>query len=145
MAEKGAMDVLLLIDRLDDMVRGGSPARAHVRLERQEAYALLDEMRRTIPEEIRQARYITQAREEMLAEARVEADRILEEARAERSRLTGPAEVRKLAEQRAERILEGGRARARQIRLGAEGYADEILGSLENGFARLVDAGRAHR
>lgn len=141
------MDVLILIDRLEDMVRNGSAARlgAQVRLDRHEAFELLGDIRRLIPEEIRHARFLTGAREEILREAKVEAERILAEARQQRSRLVGPGEVGKAAEQRAERILEGGRSRARQIRLGANGYADEIFGGLQSGLAKLAAAGRAQR
>lgn len=137
-------DALLLIDKLDDMVRNGGSVRrgAHVRLDRREAYELLDAMRRTIPEEIRQARWIADQRSEMLAEARLEAERVVAEAREERARLVGPDVISTQAEQRAERVLEGARGRARQIRLGAEGYADEILGSLETGLGKLATAGR---
>ena len=137
------MDVLLLIDRLDDIVRDGKPARlgGQVRLDRESAFALVDEMRAAIPEEIRQARFIVNARDEMLSEAKLEAERIVQEAREERSRLVGTAELARHAEQRAQRILEGAAARARQIRLGAEGYADEILGGLESGLGRLSAAG----
>jgi hypothetical protein len=141
------MDVLLLIDRLDDMVRGGTPVRrgAHVRIERKEAFELLDEMRAQIPEEIGQARFIRNEREAMLQEAKIEAERIVSEAREERSRIIGSAELGRLAEQRAEKILEGARARARQIRLGAEGYADEILEGLESGLGQLAAARSAKR
>ena len=141
------MDVLLLIDRFDDMLRNGAPARlgAQVRLSREAAFELVDEMRATIPEEIKHARWIASAREEMLSEARQEAERIVAEARAERSRLVGAEAVGGKAEQQAERVLESARARARQIRLGAEGYADDILASLETGFAKLSAAGRTQR
>ncbi len=142
--EEERMDVLLLIDRLDDMVRDASPARlgSHVRVGRQEAFELLDEMRENIPEEIRRARWIVSEREAMLTEAKREADRILAEAREERSRLVGAAEVARHAESRAEKILESAGARAHQIRLGADGYADEILGGLESGLGALAAAGR---
>ncbi len=134
------MDVLLLVDRLDDMVRDAPPARlgAQVRLDRREAFELLLEMREHIPEEIRQARWIAGERDAMLAEARQEAERIVDEARQERDRLLAAGEVARHAEQRAERILANARARARQIRLGAEGYADEILGGLESGLGKLA-------
>ena len=138
------MDVLHLVDRLDDMVRNAPSSRmgAHVRLDRQEAFALLDEMRRLIPEEIGQARFITGERAEMLAEAKLEADRILSLAREERSRLVAADELGRLAEQRAAKILETAGARADQIRLGGEGYADEILGSLETGLSKLATVER---
>src|SRR5664280_1738102 len=54
-----SMDVLVLIDKLDD---------------------ILDQMRSTIPEEIKQARWIVKERQEMLAEAKQEAERVVGEA-----------------------------------------------------------------
>ena len=134
------MDALRLIDRLDDMVRDAAPARlgGGVRLDRQEALQLLDEMRAIVPEEIGQARWIVKARAEMLSEAKLEAERMLEDARKERQRLVDGDELASHAEQRAAKILEMAQSRAKQIRLGAEGYADEILGSLENGLGKMA-------
>ena len=51
------MDVLVLIDKLDDLVHNAKsvPMTDQVRIEREEIYDLLDQMRATIPEEIKQA------------------------------------------------------------------------------------------
>ena len=79
------MDVLVLIDKLDDLVHGAStfPMTDKVMIDRDEIYDLLDQMRATIPEEIKQARWIVEERQEMLQEAKEESERILSEAREE--------------------------------------------------------------
>ena len=77
------MDVLVLIDKLDDLVHQAKavPLTDQVRIDREEIYDILDQMRATIPEEIKQARWIVKERQEMLAEAKRETDRLLGEAR----------------------------------------------------------------
>ena len=123
------MDVLVLIDKLDDLIHNARPVPLtdQVRVDREEIYDLLDQMRATIPEEIKQARWIVKERQEMLAEAKREAERIVKEARDQQARLISEEEVYKQAERAAEEIIEDARETEREIRLGAEDYADEIL------------------
>src|SRR6476661_6763499 len=108
------MDVLVLIDKLDDLVPNARPVPLtdQVPVDREEIYDLLDQMRATIPEEIKQARWIVKERQEMLAEAKREAERIVEEAR----------------------------EHEREIRLGAEDYADDILSTLEVNLQKFLQA-----
>ena len=77
------MDVLVLIDKLDDLVHNSKPVPLtdQVRVDKEEIYDILDQMRATIPEEIKQARWIVKERQEMLAEAKREAERIVKQAR----------------------------------------------------------------
>ena len=72
------MDVLVLIDKLDDQIHNAKPVPLtdQVRVDKEEIYDILDQMRATIPEEIKQARWIVKERQEMLAEAKREAERI---------------------------------------------------------------------
>jgi cell division septum initiation protein DivIVA len=76
----------------------------------------------------------------MLAEAKREAERIVQEAREHRDRLVSDEEVTKQAERAAEDIIEDARAREREIRLGAEDYADEILNTLEVNLSKFTAA-----
>ncbi len=101
------MDVLVLIDKLDDVVHNARPVPLtdQVRVDREEIYDLLDQMRATIPEEIKQARWIVKERQEMLAEAKREAERIVREAREQQARLISDEEVTKQAERAADEIL----------------------------------------
>ena len=73
------MDVLVLIDKLDDTIHNAKqvPLTDTVRVDKEEIYDILDQMRATIPEEIKQARWIVKERQEMLAEAKREAERII--------------------------------------------------------------------
>ena len=141
------MDVLVLIDKLDEAVQNAKPVplSSHVRVDKEETYHLLDQMRTTIPEEIKQARWIAKEREDMLVEAKREAERILEDAREECAHLLGDEEIAKHAERRAGEIEEKTRAREREIRLAAEDYADDILGSLETNLERFAAAVRRGR
>ena len=141
------MEFAALIDKLDDMVANSRqvPLSADVRVEREAMLRLVDQLRSAIPEELKDARWIAKEREEMLAEARRAGVRMLEEAREERARLLGRDEIAKAAEQRAAKILDDARRREREIRLGAEDYAADILESLEtylSKFAGAVQRGR---
>jgi cell division septum initiation protein DivIVA len=136
------MDVLVLIDKLDDLVHNAKqvPLTDQVRVDKEEIYDLLDQMRATIPEEIKQARWIVKERQEMLAEAKREAERIVKEGRERQERLIADEEIVKAAERAAEDIIEDARANEREIRLGAEDYADEILDTLETNLSKFIAA-----
>lgn len=141
------MDVLVLIDKLDDMIHNARsvPLTDSVMLDREEIYDLLDQMRATIPEEIKQARWIVKERQEMLAEAKQEAERILSEAQERAERLASETEIVRLAEKHAQQIMEDARERERETRLGAEDYADEVLGNLEMNLEKFLAAVRRGR
>src|ERR1700739_2147560 len=141
------MDVLVLIDKLDDLVHNAKPVPLtdQVRGDKEEIYDILDQMRATIPEEIKQARWIVKERQEMLAEAKREAERIVKEARDRQERLISEEEITKQAERAAEEIIEDARGREREIRLGAEDYADEILNTLEVTLSKVIAAAPAAR
>src|SRR5919201_981901 len=86
-------------------------------------------MRATIPEEIKQARWIVKERQEMLAEAKRECDRLIGEAREQAVREASQTEIVKLA----------GR-QARETRLEMEDWADGILSTLEVNLDKFLAA-----
>ena len=136
------MDVLELIDELRDLVHGAKrvPLSDEVRVDKEKLSGLLDRMRSTIPEEIEQARWIVTEREEMLAEAKREAERIVEEAHRRQSQLVAEHQLIRLAERAAQDIIDATRVREREIRLGAEDYAAEILDTLEVNLSKFMAA-----
>lgn len=141
------MDVLVLIDKLDDVIHNARtvPLTDSVMIDREEIYDILDQMRATVPEEIKQARWIVKERQEMLAEAKQEAERIVAEANDKAARLASQEEVVRLAAKQATEIVDDAREREREIRLGAEDYADEVLGNLEVNLEKFLAAVRRGR
>src|SRR5256886_4159394 len=97
-------------------------------------------MRATIPEEIKQARWIVKERQEMLAEAKRETDRLLGEAREQAVREASQTEIVKLAERQANDIVEDARRQARETRLEMEDWADGILSTLEVNLEKFLSA-----
>jgi len=136
------LDILALIDNLEDLIAEGKkvPLTSSVMLNEQKIYEIIDEIRGSFPDEIKQARWIVKERQEMLDEAEKESARIVDEARAAAEDQAADAEVVKLAEERAAKILEDVRAKEREIRLGAEDYADEMLANLEVNLGKLLTA-----
>ena len=141
------MEFSALIDQLEDVLTNAKKGRLRgdVRVDKQEISALVARLRGAIPDELKQANWIGEKRDEMLTEAKRETAEILEEAHEERARLLGTEEIAKAAQERADQLLGEARAREREIRLSAEEYAGDILASLETFLAKLaegVDRGR---
>src|SRR4051795_9573250 len=136
------MDVLVLIDKLDQLVHEAKavPLTDQVRIDREEIWEILDQMRATIPEEIKQARWIVKERQEMLAEAKREAERLVAEAREQAAREASQQEIVKQAERQAAELMAEAKRREREVRLGAEDYADQILSTLEVNLGKFLAA-----
>jgi cell division septum initiation protein DivIVA len=136
------MDILALIDRIEELIDSGRnvPFSGNKIVDPEKVYELIDEIRAQFPDELKQARWIVKERQEMLEEAEKEANRVLEEAKARAEAIASEQEIVKLAEQQRADILDDARSREREIRLGAEDYADEMLANLEVNLGKLLTA-----
>jgi cell division septum initiation protein DivIVA len=137
------MDIMALIDRIEEIVdnaRGVPFSTTNKVVDSDKIYEVVDEVRAQYPDELKQARWIVKERQEMLEEAEKEANRILEEARDRAQALANETEVVRLAEAQAADIMDKARTQEREIRLGAEDYADEMLANLEVNLGKLLTA-----
>ncbi len=141
------MDVLVLIDKLDALLHDAKavPLTDQLRIDREEIFGVLDQMRATIPEEVKQARWIVKERQEMLGEAKREGDRLLAEAREEAVREVSQTEVDKIAERQAHDIVGEARRTAWETRLQTDAWTDGILAMLDSNLDRFLTAVRRGR
>jgi hypothetical protein len=122
------------------------PLSASSTINKDEVLARIDEIQANMPEELRSARWLLKEREEFRAKIRREGDEIVALARNRAEQMVQRTQVVKAAEARARKVLETAEAESRQLRLEAEDYCDQKLGSFENVLQRTlrqVGAGRA--
>jgi len=127
------MDILHLVDRLEELVVEGRaiPFSGRVVLDEERFLDIVDQMRVTIPEEIKKAKRVQQERERIIAQANEEAGRIVNLAQEEAEKLISDHETVKAADARTAVILERAQNQAEQIRRDADGYVVEVLSQLE--------------
>ncbi|MBW3663501.1 MAG: hypothetical protein KY469_10415 [Actinobacteria bacterium] len=116
------------------------PLSASIMLNRAEIDGVLAELRATIPEELRQARWVMKERDELIEKALRDAERLVGDAQDERARLIAKTEVVHAANREADRIVEEAREQARQIRLEAEDYVDAKLANFEVVLTKTLSA-----
>ena len=136
------MDILALVDRIEEAMDSGRsvPLMRGRLVDIDKVYEIIDEVRANFPDELKQARWIVKERQEMLEEAEKEANRILEEARDRADAMAAEQEIVRRAAEQAAGILDDARQQEREIRLGAEDYADEMLANLEVNLGKLLTA-----
>ena len=135
------MDIYARLDRVEDLIVSSKhfPFSSSVMVNEAEIFEMLDELRATLPDELKQARWLVKEKQEMMDEARKEADRVKVEAEAERENLISETEIMYAARAEAERMVEEASTRAREVRLEAEDYADERLANLEVTCYKLLE------
>ncbi len=141
------LDVEAKLHQLERLVAEAKtvPLSASIMVNRAEVDGLVADVRDAMPDELTQARWVVKERDEILARAEADADRILHDARVERDRLVTQQEVARAAEREAARLVDEARDHARQIRLEAEDYVDAKLANFEvvlNKTLSAVEKGR---
>lgn len=135
------MDVLKLLDEIEDIIEGSStiPFAGKVLVDKGELLEILREIRLKLPDEIKQAEWIKEERQRILAEAQNEADTMVEEVKIHIEEMIEQDEITKKAYERAEEITSRAQSNAKEIRIGAREYADELLKEVENNLKGVID------
>ena len=136
------MDIAARLQQLEDMIREAKsmPLSASVLVNREEFLEVVSAMKESLPEEIKQARWVVKDREELLQKARRDAEGIVDKAREDQTRLVSDQEVVVESRDEAERILADAREQARQIRLEAEDYVDGKLAQFDAVLTRIQES-----
>jgi hypothetical protein len=139
------MDILYLVDRLENLIASSRrmPLGKQVMVKETDILNIVDQMRTSIPDEIKQARRVIQDKERILAQAQADASALLAKAREETERamnqqgLLRAAEARsqdmlRQAEERAHDVTRKAEEKGEQLKIDADGYVVETLSNLRD-------------
>ncbi|MFF8358074.1 cell division initiation protein [Streptomyces chartreusis] len=127
------MDVQNKLDEIVAAVSGARsmPMSASCVVNRAELLSLLEEVRAALPGSLAQAQELIGDREQMVEQARQEADRIIGQAHAERGSLISDTEVARRSQAEGDRLLAEARKEAEDVRAEADDYVDSKLANFE--------------
>ena len=92
---------------------------------------LIDQLRVAVPDEVRQARRITEEASRITERAQEEADAVIARAQQQGAQMLEERELVRASQQRAGEILDQAQNEAREVRRGADEYAAGVLIRLE--------------
>lgn len=128
------MDILYLVDRLENLIASSSrlPLVNQIVIKEADILSVVDQMRTSIPEEIKQARRIIQEKERIIAQAQAEATTLLTRARDESERAINREELVRNAAERSQSLVHQAEARSEQMKNEADLYVAETLRALRD-------------
>jgi len=135
------MDILHLVDRLEELFNKSRPLpfTHNVIVDEDRMLDIIDQMRISIPEEVKKAQQVYAQKDRVLAQAQEEAGRKLSIAQEKADQLVEKDMVVADAQKRANTIMEQARIEADNIRAGADEYAMDRLMELERSVQVLVN------
>ncbi|MBN1371724.1 MAG: hypothetical protein JW987_07260 [Anaerolineaceae bacterium] len=137
------MDILHLVDRLEELFNESRPLwfTHSVVVNEERMLDIIDQMRVSIPEEIKKAQQTLAQKDRILAQAQEEANRIVTLAREKSDALLERDGQVAEAKARADQIVEGGQREADEYALGTltdlEKEVERILSQVRNGIRTL--------
>ncbi len=137
-----------LLDALKELVedaRGIPLAGEKCILDRDQLLDLIDEIRETLPAEIKEAEDIVQRRNELVAQSRREAEAIRRQADEDARQKVSETEIVVAARRKAKEILGNAEIQGRELRRGANQYCEDTLKRTEEAVALSLDEVRKAR
>jgi cell division septum initiation protein DivIVA len=135
------MDILQMIDRLEELLNESRPLpfTHNVIVDEDRMLDLIDQMRVSIPEEVKKAQQLLAQRDRLIAQAQEEANRTVNLARDRSTELVERDQVVQVAYTQAEQIKAQATADGDAIRREADEYVLETLRNLEMEMERTLN------
>lgn len=115
------------------------PLTSQIFIDADRLLSILEKLRASLPEELRQARYLTQENHRILREAHEKAESIVAEATLQAQQKVQESEIHRIAKEEAQEIHLRAKSAAREMREGVESYAKDVLTGLEVELERLAN------
>ncbi len=140
------IDILYLVDRLENLITGSRrmPLVNQIMVREVDILSIIDQMRTSIPDEIKQARRIIQDKERIMAQAQAEASKLLARAREESERAMNREGLLRAAEDRSQELMRRAEVNAEQMKTEADAYVAETLRALHDHLSSIeMEVGRS--
>ncbi|MBE6111457.1 MAG: hypothetical protein E7195_00355 [Peptococcaceae bacterium] len=128
------MSIYNLLDQLESTIEGSKRAfmqNDKIIISPDELYQLIDQIRSSVPDDIRDAQWVKKEEEQIKKKAQEDYERIIEEAHLRAQDLVCETEIYRLAEIRVKEMLDEANQAAHDITLGAFNYANDIMEKIE--------------
>jgi hypothetical protein len=134
------MDILHLVDRLEELFNDSRsvPFTHSVMVDEERILDIIDQMRVSIPEEIKKAQQLLAQRDRILAQAKEEADRTIALARDNRDQMVERDAIVDAARARADQTHLEALAEGERVKREADLYAMQTLSDLEHKLDRIL-------
>jgi len=134
------MDILYLVDRLDNLIASSRrmPLVNQILIKEGDILNIVDQMRTSIPDEIKQARRIIQEKERILAQAQADATTLLTRAREETERAMNREGLLRAAEARSQELVRQAEERAHSVTEQAEEHGEQLKNEADNYVAETL-------
>jgi hypothetical protein len=138
------MDILHLVDRLEELFNESRPFpfTHNVIVDEDRILEIIDQMRISIPEEVKKAQQVVAQRDRILAQSQEEANRTIGLAKQKAVEVITRDAIVEAAQARADQVMAQARAEAETARREADDYIIEALGNLEAELTRLLTQAR---
>ena len=127
------MEIFTLLETLEDLLERGRnvPFSAKIIVDKEEMLDLIKEIRLKLPDELKQAKWVKEERQRILAESQKEADGIVKEAENRIIAMIDEHEITRKAYDQKTEIIETANEMSREISQGTKEYANNLLNSTE--------------
>lgn len=134
------MDILHLVDRLEELFNESRsvPFTHSVIVDEDRMLDIIDQMRVSIPEEIKKAQQLLAQRDRILAQAQEEANRTIALAREKGDTMTERDAIVQAAQARGEQIVAQARVEVEATKRDADDYVMVTLSNLEMEMERIL-------
>jgi len=134
------MDILHLVDRLEELFNESKPIwfTHSVIVDEDRMLDLIDQMRVTIPEEIKKSQQLLAQRDRILAQAQEEANRTVALAREKGDKLVENDPITQAAQTRADQIIAQARNECDRTKKDADDYILQSLTNLKNEMEKIM-------
>lgn len=134
------MDILHLVDRLEELFNNSKPIplSRNVVVDENAFMDIIDQMRISIPDEIKKAQQVIAQKDRILAQAQEEANRTVSIAREKSERMVEKSDVYQSAQSKADDVVRQAKLDAEQSQHDADRYVVDTLASLERELKRIL-------
>lgn len=134
------MDILHLVDRIEELFNESRavPFTRSVIVDEDKMLDIIDQMRVTVPEEVKKAQQVVAQKDRMLAQAQEEASRIVALAKEKAEQIVEKEAIVRSAQTRATQIIAQARDDAAVTHKEADDYVVDSLQIMEGEVTRLL-------
>ncbi len=130
-----------LIDALEDIIHGAMrvPFGKKSMIDVDKVAEIISDIRISLPTEIKQAQNVVKDKNNIISDAKREAELIIRKAEQRREELIEASDIVKEARSRSVELVSQAQARANDIRSSTNDYADKMLARIENLLASDIN------